>query len=56
MKKTYNNPSMQVTSIKGGKLLADSGIDPQNNQAGLSTKSAKEGDEAGARHGFFDRE
>jgi hypothetical protein len=54
MKKTYNNPSMRVISIHVGHLLAGSGIDPQNNQAGLSTKSATEGVEAGGRFGWYD--
>ncbi len=54
MKKTYNNPSMRVISIHVGHLLAGSGIDTLNNEAGLSTKSAGYGDVAGGRDGWYD--
>ena len=54
MKKTYSNPEMEIVKIATQQMLAVSGIDTTNNRAGLSTQSATEGVNAGARQGWFD--
>ena len=50
MKKTYQIPQLDIMFIHTEHFIAASGIDTNNNTAGLNDEEAPSGVEAGSRH------
>ena len=49
MKKTYINPQLDIMIIRTERFIAASGIDTNNNTAGLNGEEAPSGVDAGSR-------